>query len=496
MRVQEVRPQWRIRLLHEDGDPLANREVMVQQRTWRDYGGSYATLMSLVGSYLTEDNGTLVFPFSDELEGDRMELAFTVGPHGHERFAYGTVEILPTFAGQDQDFGDHLLQGPTLLASGNVRDADGNPVKAELSLHQYRDLKIGEFEKVAFEVPPALHIVQGETGEFQCFAIANSDRFELQVEPVGGLIEARDFYRGANDLDFVVEPESFVKGRLAIPDGFLAEDFRIRFYTGVEELHPNHGMPTPDAIPEPDGRFQLRALEPGQVGAVGVIYEPSRALIVGIKGIETTQDAELQDPRLHPIDLAGLTHATIKVSSPHNSYIGSIHYKVLSPESGVNPMEIYVHSDEFGITSLHPEVEIWLEVHDHARKYLTVTSGHHEVKLSKARTVLLELEAPPLKEGYSWRAKTRLADASPFEGDTHKFPANWQVGFRVPIKLTGDHVLQLSLVKEERRSFGMKEWKTDFQVPVEGPITPIAIQVTEAQLLDAYLKLDQPLPHH
>lgn len=504
MHMQRRNPVIRVTLRNPDGSSLRHRNLDLHWKTRTASSISMNTSSFSFAPRMTDGEGKLEFPVERGIYGEIIDLTLTTESMEGIDPLSTTVAMpnpMPIPWAEDEtwfdvDLGVVQMDAMELVGSGSVRDAEGNPVQAEFSLNQYRDLKIGEFEKVVFEDPPALRIVQGEAGDFQCYAIAHSDRFELEVRPAGGLIEARDFHRGADDLHFVVEPESFVRGRLAIPEGFLAEDFRIRFYTGDAMIHPNQFVPTPDAIPNEDGSFRLRALEAGQIGTVGVIYEPSRALIVAIEGIEPTQDEGLDEPRLHPIDLAGLTHATIKVTSPHAIHIGSIHYKVLSPESGVNPMEIYVWSDEFGITSLHPEVEIWMEVHDHAREYLTVTSGHHEVELSQARRVLLELDAPPLKEGYSWRSRTRQVDQARFEGDTHFFPGSWENGVKVPVKLTGDHILHLQLVKGDRSSVSLPEWKVEFPVPTTGPIGKIGIQVTEVQLLDAYQKLDLPPRHH
>ena len=397
----------------------------------------------------------------------------------------------------DRDLGSKVMHGPQLIATGSMRDGSGKAVDADFRILQRQEREINGFLKEYYEEPIFHQIAHGQEGRFEIHAIAPTDGFHLKVLPSGGLQEARPFQRGQNDLHFVIDPEFFLTGQLAIPEGFDAQDFRIRFFPKGVSPSAYMGVATPDAVPEEDGHFRLRALTGTDPGTVAILYEPSDAFLVGVENVQPIQKEGDVDPRLSPIDLAGLHHATIKVESHNQRWVHMVHYEVLEPTEGVEPAELYVNGDSFGITSLNQEVKIRMDVEGHAREYLTVSSGHYDVKLKKNRTVFLQLiDTPEIQTGFQLQCQIQISTDPPYRNDRHFLPGNWQEGFSIPIKEAGDYKLQLMIATEDgRRAVGSPELVLDFTYPEGGPAPELRMKIEESVLLDLYTKL-QNTPEH
>lgn len=499
-------PVIRVAVLDSVGMAVKDQDFDLKWHTHK------ANKLSLSGSSWTQSgfhsnaDGILEFPINRGIYGDLVELGVTTAGTDPEQTLHGIAPMpLPIPLPWDETeeavvitLDDLTLHPPALIGSGTIRTPEGKPAQADLDLKQVIRLKVNGFDKVSGQSVPAFRMETQEDGSFQIFGIRASEEMYLEVKPPTGIAQERSFTAGTKDLDFIIEPDFFIQGQIKIPEGVDPSELRVRFFPVGELLHANHNMDAPDGIPTEDGSFELRGLKDAQPGTVSVLHESSRSYLTGVSEIAPTQDASFRDPRLFPIDLAGYTRNTIRLEPPKWQSVHNAKLVILEPEMLPYQDEIYIHDQDIEIVSLHPVMKVRIDPYDFRSEFLTLSGGHYEVKMRKALELGIQIEnVPELREGYALRFVT-----GPIEGDfrqqhRHTTPSSWRKGFQVPIKDVGRYRLQIMLEKvDDRRSVGMPPWIWDFEIPEEGKAEDVSITIEQSDLLDAYLKLDQPLQQH
>ncbi|MGB0952039.1 MAG: hypothetical protein ACPG31_02325 [Planctomycetota bacterium] len=501
-------PVFRVALQDEQGEPIPNRAVVLR---WKTFTASSKNSLSTGywehEGFRSDQEGILEFPVSRGVYGDRIEVRVTTADADLRNTRSGIVLMPNPMPLPWENVGDPLLveledlelRAAERIGSGSILTADSQPVEASIETQQIVSLQINGFDKATSQDIPGFRILQEDNGNFHLFGVCVTDDIFLKVTPKTGIAQKRNFKPGAKDLDFVIAPDFFINGQLNIPEGVDPNGFRLRFFPEGEVPFAHFPSQTPDAIPEADGSFQLRGLPDTNPGTVAVIHEESTSLLLDIPEVKPTQDPEMRDLRLYSIDLGNFTRWTLHLILPPRTQQHSAKVLILDPPMPKYRDMFYLpHGDDLDVATLQPTMRLQVEMTGMRSEEITVTSGHHEIKMREAMKLSLQFQdVPQLRKGYTLRGSTRLVDAKPWDSDTHFFPNNWREGLRIPIKQPGKLRFQVFLVKPDgRRSIGMKEWAWDFEVSEDGAAKPLSITIEQAELLNAYQQLDQPPPQH
>ena len=453
LRVQEVRPQWTVRLLHEDGMPLSSREVLVQRKSWERSVGSQYTRMNFLGNYETDADGRLMFPLSADPTAAREELQFTVGPSGHPRFAYGTREILQSQAGQDQDLGDLLLQAPTLLAAGNVRNAAGVPLEASVSAAQAYYNPFDPEAEPEFDWTPGSELHRGEDGAFRITGIPKSQTVRLSASANGYAEKVVSVDRGCEGVEIVLATDLGIPGRLQVPAGIHHNDLIVRFFADGEtrQFQKYNNSRYPDAGPKEDGSFRIAEIPDRIPGAVAVQHRHTGILLALVESVVPTILGETGDPRLDPIDLGQLQAYRVEVESPFGGKVRGLRWAIaddgaLLPEDGE-----YDFGNDFDFLWIKTQATVHVLADGFLITTANLTPGDNFVELRSAPLVQFEApDLPALPEGLRYSIQLDSLDG-PDLLDLHtNLPTGAQGGvFPVPMPGTGRFQVQLSVWNRE-----------------------------------------------
>lgn len=496
LRVQDVRPQWTVRLLHEDGKPIADREVLVQRASWYGSDGRNFSSMSHLGTFTSDADGKLKWPFSEELKGDHEELRFTAGPTGDPRFGYGTLLLMSTHAGQDQDFGELILAGPTLLASGTVQDASGNPLDAYVAAHHATYHPLDPDAAPSFDWTPGGHSEKPALGAFRAVGVTDSPLVQLKASAEGFAEKMVTVDRGSEGVTIVLHADYGIAGRLEVPDGFDPKDLMVRFLAdGGPRGFDKYRGAYPHATPDAEGNFRIAEIPERVPGAVAVIDKEGGFKLALVESVVPTLIGEAGDPRLEPLVLDQVFAYAVKVVSPTGGKVRGFTWAL---EGELDPLQDngnFDFGDDFGFLWTGERATVAILADGYRVTIAELQPGDNEVELLRAPLVQFEApELPALPEGLRYSIKLDSLDGPDILDLETNLPTGAQGGvFPVPMPGTGNFQVQLSVWDRKTGAsvdvlVDNEPWVFDFHISEQGGQAihvPIPVSGVEAAVQEA-----------
>lgn len=290
------------RALGPDGAPLAERALRVNARVrvnGADRGGRS-------GGATTDADGR--FRWYVELEALRegvlaVELRAPAQAGAPELAA--SVDLpLPLDEGETA-LGDVALAGAALVVAGTVVDPLGRPIPdvrlGVAALQPGSDLRPDYWQQVA-----GLYTTSDAAGRFELRGTPPPGRLALRASAAHVVREEpAPFPLGAREYTLTLQRAGVLAGRVLVDPGVPAQRLRVRLRPPGRRERTSYGC---DVMA--DGRFQARAVEPGDYD-LHVHVESESEPLATVPGVRVAADGSSDDPRLDPVDLRGALHALV-----------------------------------------------------------------------------------------------------------------------------------------------------------------------------------------
>lgn len=502
LRVKEVRPQWSVRLLLEDGKPIAEREILIQRSSWRNSNNQNFSSTGYLGTYWTDADGNLRFPFSDALAADYEEMQFTAGPTSHERFGYGALELLSTYAGQDHDFGDFVLGSPTLLAAGTVQDASGNPLEASVLAYHAQYHPLDADAAPDFDWVPGVNTEHGEVGSFRTMGVSDSPVIRLTVSADGFAEKQVTVDRGSEGVSVVLHADLGIAGRLQVPPGLEAKSMVVRFLAdgGPRQFDQYRGS-FPDAIPNEEGVFRIAEIPERVPGAVAVLDRGSGILLGMVEAVVPTLIDEVGDPRLDPLVLDEVFHYQVNLVGPNGGKIRGFTWSLEDDRDVMPDNGNYDFGDDFSFLWAEDRATVSILANGYRITTANLSPGENTIEILRAPLVLFEApDLPTLPEGLRYSIKLDSLDGPDLLDLQTNLPKGAAGGvFPVPMPGTGGFQVELTVWNSETGTaadvlidgepwtfdFEIEENPTGQKIAVPLPVDAIQQAIQEAQASEA-----------
>ncbi|MGB0952038.1 MAG: hypothetical protein ACPG31_02320 [Planctomycetota bacterium] len=500
LRVKEVRPQWSVRLLFEDGTPLAERDILLQRSSWKMSDGQNFSSSGYIGTYWTDKDGNLKFPFSEALTADHEEMQFTAGPTGDARFGYAKLELLSTYAGQDQDFGDLTLAGTTLLAAGTVQDASGNPLEANVLAYQAEYHPLDADAAPDFDWAPGSNTEHGDAGAFRTFGVSNSPTIRLTVSAEGFAEKQVTVDRGSEGVSIVLQTDLGIAGRMQVPAGLNPRDTVVRFLAdGEPRQFDQYRGQYPDAIPNEEGEFRIAEIPERVPGAVAVIDRESGLMLALVESVVPTMLGEVGDARLDPLILDGVHSYQVKIVGPNGGKIRGFTWMLEYDFTVMQDHGNYDFGDDFTFLWTEERATVSILANGYRITTAELKPGENTVEILRAPLVMFEApDLPTLPDGLRYSIELDSLDGSDLLDLDTNLPSGAAGGvFPVPMPGTGDFQVKLSVWNRETGAsaevlvdgepwvfdFHIQENATGQKIAVPLPVDGIQAAMKEAQAL-------------
>lgn len=418
-------------------------------------------------------------------------LEVAAGIQGEADFGFAEVPISVQFAGQDHDFGELTLATPAQLASGRIRDPEGNPVDAHVYVYEAQYSPIGQVTEPHFRWAPGSTSRVDADGSFHSIGVSSAPQLRLEIEAEGFLEQEILIDRGADDVDVVLHQDLGIRGRLVIPAGFLAGDFYLRFHPGIlpEEFDYLPG-PNTQATPDETGAFRISGLASDAPGTLLAVHRDSGVVLAQVDGIAPARSEAPGDPRLDPLQLPELHHYRLEVFGPSGGKGPTYSWDLVAPEIHVLKTYWYSAGSAREMVVASPSITVGILANGYLYQEVQLTPGENEVRLERAPLVqFLAPDLPKLPEGLRYSVDLEALDGPDLLDQSGSLPAGIGGGvFPVPMSASGRYTVQLSLWDHEH-GIGVditeagEPWQFEFTIAeeaagqqIEVPIPVDAIQ--------------------
>jgi len=492
---------WSMRLLDSAGTPLANRQVAGTRRSWSADTTSIRSSARWLGSYLTDEKGRLAFPAVDAFEADVSELQLLVDSTADAVTAYGTLPVLNSHSQTTTDFGEQRLQLSERLVSGQVLSPAGVPVHATISLTAPEVAPIGQDIGLAAEyaaIPDSRSTDLGE-GRFEAFGISEENVLRLKVSATGFLPQELDVNKGSSGIRIVLAPDLGIPGRLVVPEGFAAKEFRIIYRAGIKppseaDWWENQQEATPDA----QGNFRISELKEAAPGFLAVFHRDSALKILQVEQVVPIASEELVDPRLDPLTLPELFRFQVKAGGPGDDS-PMLQWGILDPPGMADRGFGYTWGGNFDFVLLRPQAKIGILADGFRYQEVTVVPGENQISLKRAPLVQFQAtELPQLPDGLRYSISLDSLDGPDMLDLTTSLPEGIGGGvFPAPMPASGRFTVRLKVRNRETGVDaevldGTEPWAFTFEIAEEAAGQLIDIPIPVEGILDAIQKALPP----
>lgn len=497
LRATKHHPTWRMRLIDADGKTFPNREVMVQTTAWMQRDDFAYQTMGFVGNFVVADNGILEFPFRNQIEGESPLLKLTVGPSFNPNFAFGTMPIDPNLRGQSADFGDQIVQTRAPLVSGQVHNAEGDPLDPYVRVLQVIDHPLLDHDDPQYENVEGVDTVIQDDGTFVTTGVSLSSLLKVTFQVNGYVQQELLVDLGTTDLDIVMQTDLGIAGQLQVPEGFQPNEFLMVFLAGTEVPDrrgwTNQGT---TAIPSEQGDFRVAGLSSATPGVLAVYHDASGALLKVVNNLAPAPTTAASDPRLMPLSLDNLFRYKVLVEGS-GSKTPSFLWSVLVPEHPAGYADSYSFGGDIDLILQQQTATIGILADGYRYLETEIAPGLNEFELERAPLVQFHApDLPRLPEGFQYFVELDSLDGPTMLNQSGSPPQGIGGGvFPVPMPASGRFAIQLSVRNTATEkivpvlrdaqawnfAFEIREDAVGQRIDVPIPVDAIQVALEEAQ---------------
>jgi len=261
------------------------------------------------------------------------ELLFTTD----EAYEGPTLEARVSLGGQPQertvDLGEVVLHAPSVIASGRVVDAQGEPLYwAGIWVRRMREP----------DDPPGprftpVHELQTQTdrdGRFELTGELPAGDYRIDAAKEGYLRRTEiPVQHGMRGIEIVLLREGGLKGDLILREGVSPSWLRVEFLENDADSDRYGSWGRDLVIPHPDGTFFLPGLEPGTYD-LEVVVPSWRTPLVRVEDVSVESGINRTDPKLTGLDLRNRLHRIdTEVIGPEGEPV-PLGYATFAPDGG------------------------------------------------------------------------------------------------------------------------------------------------------------------
>ncbi len=496
LRAQSTTPVWSLDLVDQHGEALHDRTVLAQWHTWHESEDNRYERQSYIGNFESSENGHLEMPRPTGIDGDLARLILTAGENEHGPIAYGQVDIPLAQVEGAIEFGTQILRLSEPLASGKVLAPDGTPLKASISIRENVVSPLGGGAEPSLEYVPGARTIQETPGVFEKWGVSQAPTLELEVSANGFLPQTLTVDRGATGLEFILAPDLGVAGKLTIPEGFAAKEFRVAFRAGIEPPEETSWWNREfEDTPAEDGSFRVNELRDAAPGYLAVFHQGSRLKVAEFANVVPVSVDGPQDPRLAPIALATLYRFHAQATGPGDDS-PMLQWSRVDKEVPLNDSFNFSFSGKVEFVSTDDTATVALLADGFRYQETVIPAGESQIELERAPVVQFQApDLPTLPNGFRYSIELDAVDGPDLLDLTTSLPEGIGGGvYPAPMPASGKFNVRLRVrntktgeVVEVRD--GEKPWEFGFEIAEEaaGQLVnvPIPVQGIEEALAQA-----------
>ncbi len=231
------------RLIDEAGEPIKDSKIFLQ--VFADKGQGTRGDSHYVSTTRT---GQFKVPLSRGFDSRVFKREIEISTEARENTPPLTVRLPMSSEAlkDDIDLGTLTLKGPSLLASGHIRDLAGNPIAGA-----HFDIRNGRDEAPDATTKKIGRLQSDKRGAFQIYGETTASTLHISAYAANHFQEGVEVKTGAPNVNISLSRVCKLKGRLIMP-----EDIDGRFFWVLAVKGQTHDV-------QPDGHFELSYLKPG-----------------------------------------------------------------------------------------------------------------------------------------------------------------------------------------------------------------------------------------
>lgn len=489
-------PSWTVRLVDGNGLPYADRQVQLMLRTWQP-SGTWTNAHEL-GTYPTDAEGQLTFPYPWALEGDPGEVEFTVRPTDGLRGGFGAASELPQHEAGDHDFGTLPLLQPTFLASGKIVDESGLPIDAFIYPHELLRNPADPDAGATPEDAPLRNFRGEAASDFHLTGVSRSDEILLSADGPGFARKEVRIKRGTEGLVIRLTRDYGFEGKIQLPEGLDPRRVWIRFLPDGRD--PSERNPYLDRA-SADGSFRIDEIPPQESGTLIAEYRTGRIPLATLQDQKPTLLADGPTPDLVPWIIPDLQEFHIELLGAEDEVLEGLIWELLEAPGATSPIatggDIYFDGFRF----------LWKKEQAHMRLFApgyrlmeaTLVPGTNRIEAVEGQVVHLRVEGlPKVSEGMDYRLRYGHKDGPALLEAQALLPAPEPDGsFRLAFPLPGDYWIAWAVVDQADFRWreimdGEEPWRGSLTVPDGSGIQGVTVQAPTSEIEAAISILLEP----
>ncbi len=400
------------RAVDEDGNPVGTRRLRIglgrpgqKNFPWRNVAPR---------TVVTDATGRFRLPADDATWRDSSRILRFTNVTQRSYMAPTMPELtaeraIPEGVGPGEvSLGNVVLRRSPLLLTAVVVDEQDRPLSdAQARLEFFKGERPGW--RSAWQADTWFDRRTGADGTFAVYGPCDDGKLRIRVSREGYLIdEPTEFERGTRDLRIRMHASGELIGRVVLPAGTGANQFRVTLEGPMVPSGPDQ-LPGYRRIElDKDGGFRVSSLRAG-VGRLVVKWEDQTRTdgrpgeLVVIDNLEVRAGECTRDPRVAPLDLSSVIHKrTISVRDVGGEPVASSHVLARSSAQEYWCKFVTDSNGQADVWSSAPTVEVRVDKPGFRREVVPSVSGDCTVTLSSGFPieVLLDDGAPKVPQLY------------------------------------------------------------------------------------------------
>lgn len=492
LRATSATPVWELDLVDMQGVALAHRSVLVQWRSWSQSAGSHTERSSYIGSYDSDAEGHLAFPRPSGIQGEVARLLLTAGENEHGLMAYGEVPIPLEQEQHAIDFGRQVLALSEMLVAGSVTTPDGSKLKARIEAQDNKVSPLADLNKPNLDLVEGSRTIHKEDGSFEEWGVSQQATLLVKVSAEGYLPQSLTVNRGATGLSFVLAPDLGVGGRLSLPEGFAAKEFRVVFRAGIEAPKDSAWWKREmEDTPQEDGQFRIAELKDAAPGYLAVFHQGSSLKVAEFANVVPVPVDGPQDPRLDPVPLSKLYRFHVQATGPGDDS-PMLQWARMDRHADKDKGFNFTFSGKLEFVSDQDSAKVAILADGFLYQEYLLQAGSTEVTLQRAPMVQFQApELPTLPKGYRYSIDLDALDGPDLLDLSTSLPEGIGGGvYPAPMPASGQFSVRLNIRNSETGEMvsvldGENPWEFSFEIAEEAAGQLIDIPIPVQAIHDA-----------